>query len=163
MVRSDFHVSIGNIPTSADSVSHNAEEKLVDFSPKLLIYRFTINTDYRLNQRCINPECHAASMAKFCMAAPKTRGSSIWKWLHDTLLASIEFWGDPWIFRNFVHIYTELYSTAFNETILFGDYLRKHKTCYSVNKYVIIFVTDETSINLDYTKSINFVQSLISY
>jgi len=31
-----------------------------------------------------------------------------------------------------------------------------------VNKLVIIFVTDETSINLDCTKSINFVQSLAS-
>ena len=57
---------------------------------------------------------------------------------------------------------TELYSTAFNETILFCDYLRKHKTGYNVNKLVIIFVTDETSINLDCTKSINFVQSLAS-
>jgi hypothetical protein len=61
-----------------------------------------------------------------------------------------------------VHIYTELYSTAFNKTISFGYNLRKHKTGYSVNKFVTIFVTDETSINLDYTKSINFVHSLTS-
>jgi len=31
-----------------------------------------------------------------------------------------------------------------------------------VNKSVTIIVTDETNINLDYTKSINFVQSLTS-
>jgi len=62
----------------------------------------------------------------------------------------------------FVHIYIDLYSTAFSETILFGDYFRKHKTGFSVNKYVTIFVTDGTSINLDYTKHVNFVQSLIS-
>jgi hypothetical protein len=54
----------------------------------------------------------------------------------------------------------KIYSTACNETILFGDYLRKHKTGYRMNKFVTIFITDETSINLDYTKSINFVQSL---
>jgi len=132
-------------------VSHSNEEKLVDFSQKFIIYRFIININYRLNQRCINPECHATSMTKFCMVAPKTRGSSIWKWLPVTLLASTEFWGGSWIFRNFVLIYTDLYSTAFNETIFFGDYFRKHKTGYSVNKSVTIhvFVTDETSINLD--------------
>jgi hypothetical protein len=114
VLRSDLHVSIGNIPTSADSVSHNIEVKLMDFSQEFIIYRFTSNTNYRLNERCINPECHAASIIKFCMVAPKTRGSSTWKWLHDTLLASTEFWDGSWIFRNLLHIYTELYSTAFN-------------------------------------------------
>jgi hypothetical protein len=54
------------------------------------------------------------------MTAPKARGSSMWKWLHVTLLASEEFGGGSWIFRNFVHIYIELHSTAFNETILFA-------------------------------------------
>ena len=72
-------------------VSHSNEETLMDFSRKFIIYIFTINIDYRLNQRCINPECHAPSMTKFCMVAPKTRGSSIWKWFPVTLLAPIEF------------------------------------------------------------------------
>jgi len=82
------------------AVSYSTEEKLMDFSQTFIIYRFTVSINYRLNQRCINPECHAASMTKFCMVAPKTRWSSIWKWLHVTLLASTEFWGGSRIFKN---------------------------------------------------------------